>query len=137
MTTRLRQKSKFRSFASFLILACLFLSTLSTGRASAGDEGPKIIILEFHGLKQEILAESLEDLPNFQEIIKGAKGDQAYVYLSRVFTTIPAASQPAVTSMYTGLYPQHTGVVSTIWFDRATLQIRTLISYSQDRINNI
>ena len=137
MTARLRQKPKFRSFASFLILACLFLSTLSTGKASAGDKGPKIIILEFHGLKQEILAESLKDLPNFQEIIKGAKGDQAYVYLPRVFTTIPAASQPAVTSMYTGLYPQRTGVVSTIWFDRTTHQIRTLISYSQNRINNI
>lgn len=120
-----------------LILVCPFLITLSAGRGTAGENNPKIIILEFHGLKREILAESLEDLPNFREIIKGANDDQAYVYLPQVFTTIPAASQPAVTSMYTGLYPQRTGVVSTIWFDRTTYQIRTLISYSQDRINNI
>ena len=137
MTPRLWQKPKFRSFISFLILLCLLLITLNRGIATAEDKGPKIIILEFHGLKQEILAESLGDLPNFREVIKGDNGDQAYVYLPQVFTTIPAASQPAVTSMYTGLYPQHTGVVSTIWFDRTTCQINTLISYSQDRINNI
>jgi hypothetical protein len=120
-----------------VISVCLLLIILCTGGATAGETGPKIIILEFHGLKQEVLAENLEELPNFREIIKGTNGSQAYVYLPQVFTTIPAASQPAVTSMYTGLYPQRTGVVSTIWFDRASLQIRTLISYSQDRINNI
>jgi hypothetical protein len=137
MTLRSWQKPKFRGFSSLLILICLLLITFSAERAKAGEKSPKIIILEFHGLKQEILAENLEDLPNFREIIKGANDDQAYVYLPQVFTTIPAASQPAVTSMYTGLYPQRTGVVSTIWFDRTTYQIRTLISYSQDRINNI
>ncbi|MCG6983258.1 MAG: alkaline phosphatase family protein [Deltaproteobacteria bacterium] len=120
-----------------VISVCLLLIILCTGGATAGEKGPKIIILEFHGLKQEILADNLENLPNFREIIEGTTGSQAYVYLPQVFTTIPAASQPAVTSMYTGLYPQRTGVVSTIWFDRATYQIRTLISYSQDRINNI
>jgi arylsulfatase A-like enzyme len=137
MTPRSWQRPKFRALSPFLIIVCLLLIMLGAGRASAGDKGPKIIILEFHGLKQEILAESLEELPNFQEIIKGANDHQAYVYIPQVFTTIPAASQPAVTSMYTGLYPQRTGVVSTIWFDRKTHQIRTLISYSQDRINNI
>jgi arylsulfatase A-like enzyme len=115
----------------------LLLITLSAEKTTAGEKSPKIIVLEFHGLKQEILAESLEDLPNFREIIKGANNDQAYVYLPQVFTTIPAASQPAVTSMYTGLYPQRTGVVSTIWFDRTTYKIRTLISYAQTRMNNI
>ena len=137
MTPRSWQKPKFRGFSSLLILVCLLLITLSGGRTSAGEKNPKIIILEFHGLKQEILAENLEDLPNFRKIIKGDNDDQAYVYLPQVFTTIPAASQPAVTAMYTGLYPQRTGVVSTIWFDRTTYEIRTLISYSQDRINNI
>lgn len=131
------QKLEFGLRSSLQVIICLLLIVLCTESATAGEKGPKIIILEFHGLKQEILAENLEDLPNFREIIKGTNDNQAYVYLPQVFTTIPAASQPAVTSMYTGLYPQHTGVVSTIWFDRATLQIRTLISYSQDRINNI
>ncbi len=131
------QKLDFGLRSSLQVIICLLLIVLCTESATAGEKGPKIIILEFHGLKQEILAENLEDLPNFREIIKGTNDNQAYVYLPQVFTTIPAASQPAVTSMYTGLYPQHTGVVSTIWFDRATLQIRTLISYSQDRINNI
>jgi len=76
-----------------LMLVCPLLITLSAGRATAGENNPIIIILEFHGLKREILAESLEDLPNFREIIKGANDDQAYVYLPQVFTTIPAASQ--------------------------------------------
>jgi len=39
--------------------------------------------------------------------------------------------------MYTGLYPQRTGVVSTIWFDRRTTEVRTMVSYSQQRINRI
>ena len=137
MKLRCWQGSTDNAPLSLLISVCLLLITLTAGRASAGEKNPKIIILEFHGLKQEILAKNLEDLPNFRKIIKGANDDQAYVYLPQVFTTIPAASQPAVTSMYTGLYPQRTGVVSTIWFDRTTYQIRTLISYSQDRINNI
>jgi hypothetical protein len=128
---------EFRALSPLLIITCLFLITLSVSKAGAAEKSPKILVLEFHGLKQEILAESLEGLPNFRKIIKGASDDQPYVYLPQVFTTIPAASQPAVTSMYTGLYPQRTGVVSTIWFDRTTYQIRTLISYSQDRINNI
>jgi arylsulfatase A-like enzyme len=137
MTPRSWQTPTFKALLPLLIIACLLLITLSAEKTTAVEKGPKIIVLEFHGLKQEILAESLEDLPNFREIIKGANKDQSYVYLPQVFTTIPAASQPAVTSMYTGLYPQRTGVVSTIWFDRTTYEIRTLISYTQDRINNI
>jgi len=137
MIPRSWQTPKFIAPLPLLIIVCLVLITLSAGRTTAGEKSPKIIILEIHGLKQEILAESLEDLPNFQEMIKGPNDSQAYVYLPQVFTTIPAASQPAVTSMYTGLYPQRTGVVSTIWFDRTTYKIRTLISYAQNRMNNI
>jgi hypothetical protein len=137
MTPRSWQAPKLSAPLPLLTIICLLLITLSVSRATADEKSPKIIVLEFHGLKQEILAESLGVLPNFREIIKGANDDQSYVYLPQVFTTIPAASQPAVTSMYTGLYPQRTGVVSTIWFDRTTYQIRTLISYTQDRINNI
>jgi hypothetical protein len=110
---------------------------LLTSVAEAEDGSPKIVILEFHGMKKGTLDENLEGLPNFQEMLKGSNNDQSYVYLPQVFTTIPAASQPAVTSMYTGLYPQRTGVVSTIWFDRTTYEIRTLISYSQNRMNSI
>jgi len=137
MILRSWQRPQLRALSLFLIIIPLLLIAFGEGKASSGVKSPKIIVLEFHGLKQEILAENLEDLPNFREMIKGANNDQAYVYLSQVFTTIPAASQPAVTAMYTGLYPQRTGVVSTIWFDRTTYQIRTLISYSQDRMNNI
>jgi len=39
--------------------------------------------------------------------------------------------------MYTGLHPQNTGVVSTIWFDRRSMKVRTMISYGQQRINHI
>jgi len=137
MAPRSWQTPKFRASLPLLMIVCLLLITFSAERTTAGEKSPKIIVLEFHGLKQEILAESLEDLPNFRKIIKGANNDQAYVYLPQVFTTIPSASQPAVTSMYTGLYPQRTGVVSTIWFDRTTYKIRTLISYAQTRMNNI
>ncbi|MCG6918359.1 MAG: alkaline phosphatase family protein [Deltaproteobacteria bacterium] len=137
MTPHCWQTLKFSAVLPLVIIVCLLLITLSAERTTAGEKGPKIIVLEFHGLRREILEESLDDLPNFREIIKGGNNDQSYVYLPQVFTTIPAASQPAVTSMYTGLYPKRTGVVSTIWFDRTTYQIRTLISYSQDRINNI
>ena len=77
--------------------------------AEAGDGSPKVVILELHGMKKGTLDENLEGLPNFQEMLKGSNNDQSYVYLPQVFTTIPAASQPAVTSMYTGLYPQRTG----------------------------
>ncbi|NVM22979.1 MAG: alkaline phosphatase family protein [Desulfobacterales bacterium] len=123
-------------------VAVLFLSALivlmSAGAgANAGSASPKVVILEFHGMKQGILDEDLAGLPNFQELIKGPDNEQAYVYLPRVLTTIPAASQPAGTAMYTGVYPQRTGVVSTIWFDRTTTKVCTLVSYSQRRINRI
>jgi arylsulfatase A-like enzyme len=122
-------------FVSLVIAALLMV--LFASIAEAGGGGPKVVILELHGMKKGTLDENLEGLPNFQEMLKGSNNDQAYVYLPRVFTTIPAASQPAATSMYTGLYPQRTGVVSTIWFDRTTFKIRTLISYSQNRMNSI
>jgi arylsulfatase A-like enzyme len=104
---------------------------------NAGASSPKIVILEFHGMKQGIIAENLKKLPSFQELTKGSHNDQAYVHLPRVLTTIPAASVPATSSMYTGLLPWRTGIVSTIWFDRRTTKVRTMISYSQKRINRI
>ena len=104
--------------------------------SQAAETDPKVVIIEFHGLKQNIIRDNLSELPNFRELIEGGNGDQVYVHLSRVMTTIPAASVPACTAMYTGLTPQKTGVVSTIWFDRQKLQTRTMISYGQQRINN-
>ncbi|HUT84701.1 MAG TPA: alkaline phosphatase family protein, partial [Thermodesulfobacteriota bacterium] len=104
---------------------------------NAGSSGPKVVILELHGMKQGIIDESLEGSPHFQELIRGPHNAQSYVYLPRVFVTIPAASVPGISSMYTGLYPQRTGVVSTIWFDRRTTEVRTMVSYSQQRINRI
>lgn len=120
-----------------LILFSLILFTAWRGAATAGSIGPKVIILEFHGMKQGIIAENLEELPHFKELINGPQNRQAYVHLSRVFTTIPGGSVPDTTSMYTGVHPQRTGVVSTIWFDRSTTKIHTMISYFQQRINNI
>ena len=125
------------TFLYFSLVIAVRLMVLFACIAEAGGGGPKVVILEVHGMKKGTLDENLEGLPNFQEMLKGSNNDQPYVYLPRVFTTIPAASQPAVTSMYTGLYPQRTGVVSTIWFDRTTYEIRTLISYSQNRMNSI
>jgi len=119
------------------LLTVLILSMLAVRAVNAGSSGPKVVILELHGMKQGIIDESLEGLPHFQELIRGPHNAQAYVYLPRVFVTIPAASVPGISSMYTGLYPQRTGVVSTIWFDRRTTEVRTMISYSQQRINRI
>lgn len=100
-------------------------------------ETPKIVIVEFHGLKRGIIADNLSRMPHFREIIRGPNDDQAYIHLSNVLTTIPAASVPACTSMYTGLYPQNTGVVSTVWFDRRSMKTRTMRSLYQQRINRI
>jgi len=119
------------------LLTAVILSMLIARAANAGSSAPKVVILELHGMKQGIIDESLEGLPHFQELIRGPHNEQAYVYLPRVFVTIPAASVPGVSSMYTGLHPQRTGVVSTIWFDRRTTEVRTMISYSQQRINRI
>jgi hypothetical protein len=99
-------------------------------------DSPKIIILEFHGLKKDIIESNLDRLPNFKELIHGVSGQQSYVHLANVFTTLPAASVPACTAMYTGRYPQKTGVVSTIWFDRRTTDVYTMVSYLQQRINS-
>ena len=126
-----------RHLPFLLILFSLILFTAWCGAATAGSIGPKVIILEFHGMKQGIIAENLEELPHFKELINGPQNRQAYVHLSRVFTTIPGGSVPDTTSMYTGVHPQRTGVVSTIWFDRSTTKIHTMISYFQQRINNI
>ncbi|UCD33604.1 MAG: alkaline phosphatase family protein [Desulfobacterales bacterium] len=121
-----------------LILPVLCLATVPCAKgASRLNTHPKIVIIEFHGLKKEIIKNNLNDLPYFKELIQGPANKQANIYIPQVFTTIPAASVPACTSMYTGLYPQQTGVVSTIWFDRETTKIRTMISYFQQRINRI
>jgi arylsulfatase A-like enzyme len=112
------------------------LSCTDLGWATPYD-GPKVVIIEFHGLKQNIIGDNLDSLPNFKELIKGSGDHQSFIHLSNVFTTISAASVPACTSMYTSRYPQDTGVVSTIWFDRRLLKVRTMISYGQQRINRI
>ncbi len=104
---------------------------------AAETDDSKVVIVEFHGLKQNIIEDNLESLPNFKELIQGAGDQKGYIHLPRVFTTISAASVPACTTMYTGRYPQDTGVVSTIWFDRGLLKVRTMISYGQQRINRI
>ena len=121
-----------------LILFLIFQATGKAGRTfAAGLDTPKIVIIEFHGLNKNIIQNNLASLPHFKELIQGAGGEQNYIHLSNVFTTIPAASVPACTSMYTGLHPQNTGVVSTIWFDRKSTKVRTMISYGQQRINHI
>lgn len=121
-------------------LAAVFVWALSPGTGVDAAGGPadlKLIVLEFHGLKQSIIEDNLEVLPNFRELIRGRDGSQSHVHLPRVLTTLPAASQPAVTSMYTGLHPGRTGVVSSIWLDRELAEVRTLVSYGQQRINRI
>lgn len=119
--------------------AVIAFLVLFRGPCPACGEGrpPKVVILELHGMKKDILHDALDSLPHFREMILGPENDQAYVYLPNVYTTIPAASQPGITSMYTGLYPGRTGVVSTIWFDRRTAEVNTLISWGQQRINRI
>jgi len=121
-----------------LILFLIFQTAVRADKTFATGPGrPKIVIIEFHGLKKNIIQDNLASLPHFKELIQGAGGEQCFIHLSNVFTTIPAASVPACTSMYTGLHPQNTGVVSTIWFDRRSTKVRTMISYGQQRINRI
>jgi hypothetical protein len=98
---------------------------------------PKIVIIEFHGLKQGIIYNHLNQLPHFRKLIYGPDDNQPFIYFPNVFTTISAASVPTIAAMYTGVHPQRTGIVSTIWFDRTTYQVRTMISSFQQRINNL
>lgn len=130
-------KMRDRSTRALWLLIGLTSCLVAVTAANAGSSGPKVVILELHGLRRGIIDEGLEGLPHFQELIRGPHNEQAYVYLPHVFVTIPAASVPGISSMYTGLYPRRTGVVSTIWFDRRTTKVRTMISYSQQRINRI
>ena len=123
-----------------LILILFLFSPITEKTGNVFGEGldtPKIVIIEFHGLKKDIIQNNLTSLPHIRELIQGVRGEQNYIHLSNVFTTIPAASVPACTSMYTGLHPQNTGVVSTIWFDRRSMKVRTMISYGQQRINRM
>ncbi len=120
----------------FIIIMCLLIGFKGQAK-SAEIRNPKVVIIEFHGMKQGILREGFENLPHFREMLMGVNDEQSYVYFPRVFVTMPAASVPGISSMYTGLYPKNTGVVSTIWFDRETRNVRTMISYGQQRINNI
>ncbi|MBN1850936.1 MAG: alkaline phosphatase family protein [Deltaproteobacteria bacterium] len=98
---------------------------------------PKIVIIEFHGLKQGIIHDYLDQLPNFRKLIYGSDKNQPFIYFPNVWTTISAASMPTIAAMYTGLYPQRTGVVSTIWFDRTTQKGITMRSVFQERINKM
>ncbi|MDX2447082.1 MAG: alkaline phosphatase family protein [Desulfobacterales bacterium] len=121
-----------------LILFLIFQTIVRADEIfAAGRDSPKIVIIEFHGLKKNIIQDNLASLPHFRDVIQGTGGEQNCIHLSNVFTTIPAASVPACTSMYTGLHPQNTGVVSTIWFDRRSMKVRSMISYGQQRINHI
>lgn len=122
--------------ACLLVLVVLLAGGPSLG-APAPDSGPKVVIIEFHGLKQHMIFDNLERLPNFRELIRGAADDHAFVHLPTVVTTVPAASVPSIAAMYTGRHPQETGVVSTIWFDRPSARVRTMISPGQQRINDM
>jgi arylsulfatase A-like enzyme len=127
---RLRLGTVLRLLYCICLIAVIFDSKIAFG-------SPKIVIIEFHGLKQGIIYKNLDQLPNFKALIYGSDGRQPFVYYPNVFTTISAASVPTIAAMYTGVSPQRTGVVSTIWFDRTTLKVRTMISYSQQRINKL
>mgnify|MGYP000956198990 CR=1 FL=1 len=118
-----------------VLLGALWLWSPPAGAGNARDV--KLVVLEFHGLKQSIIEDNLDVLPHFRELLYGKDGAQSHVSLPRALTTLPAASQPAVTSMYTGLFPGRTGVVSSIWLDRESVGVRTLVSYGQQRINRI
>jgi hypothetical protein len=125
-------------FLCILVVLPLLLNLIwFSGVVHAERSTPKVVIIEIHGMKQGVLDENLADLPNFREMLKGPRNEQSYVFFPRVFVTIPAASVPGISSMYTGLNPRHTGVVATIWFDRRTHNVRTMISYQQQRINDL
>lgn len=132
-STALFKEKAFEPFLCFLV----FLLFLFPGPARARESLPKVIVLEFHGMKRGVIQKNLDRLPHFRELILGPRNRQGYVRMKNTRTTIPVASQPAVAAMYTGLYPRRTGVVSTIWFDRRTTAVHTLISYGQQRMNRI
>ncbi len=123
----------------WVLVAQVFLAWLppANGAAPAAEMGTSVVILEFHGMKQGVIAKNLKNLPHFRELINGPSDCGAYTYLPRVLTTVPGGSVPDITAMYTGVYPRKTGIVSTTWFDRKTAKTRNPLSYSQQRINNI
>jgi hypothetical protein len=122
------------------VLFCIFMMTVpraSVASTADKERSPRIVIIEFHGMKEGIIRDGLENLPHFREMLMGRSNDHSYVHFPRVLVTMPAASIPGITAMYTGRHPKHTGVVSTIWFDRGSHEVRTMISYGQQRINTI
>ena len=124
----------YKTIVKYFFWSCLTIVFLFPTLVFAG---PKIVIIEFHGLKQGIIHDHLDQLPNFQKLIYGSDGRQPFIYYPNVFTTISAASVPTIAAMYTGVYPQRTGVVSTIWFDRTTCKVMTMRSVFQERINKM
>lgn len=133
-----RMKMIRKIFVLFFCIAMMIVFPGSLWNAEAAEErSPRIVIIELHGMKEGIINEKFENLPHFREMLMGGNDDQSYIYFPRVFVTMPAASVPGISSMYTGFYPKHTGIVSTIWFDRKSHEVRTMISYGQQRINTI
>ena len=63
------------------VLLTVNLQAIVFGESAAA---PKIVILEFHGLKKGIIADNLSRLPHFREIIRGPNDVQAYIHLRNV-----------------------------------------------------
>ncbi len=69
-----------------LILFLIFQTTRKAGRTfAAGLDTPKIVIIEFHGLKKNIIQDNLASLPHFRDVIQGSGGEQNWIHLSNVY----------------------------------------------------
>jgi len=79
---RLSQNPLFgclRWMTATFVLAC-FCSIPPAAAEPAGG-GPKVVIVEFHGLKNGIIADNLDRLPTFRQLIQGASDKGSYIHL--------------------------------------------------------
>ncbi len=58
-----------------LILFLIFQTIVRADEIfAAGRDSPKIVIIEFHGLKKNIIQDNLASLPHFRDVIQGNSG---------------------------------------------------------------
>src|SRR5262245_6543257 len=71
------------------------------------------------------------ELPNIQRVfVEGG------VRVRDAVTSLPSITYCNCTSVITGLYPGHHGIMGNFWFDRQTLQTHYYMTYGTYRLSN-
>ena len=121
----------------FLCFITFAYSEYGFAEQTTDSTNTKIIVIELDSLSKDTLYDSLDELPNISEIIRGKDKSAHFVYVPSVETIIPSASIPANVSMYTGVYPDQHGIFSTSWLDRTKVKVYNRLTYPQNRINSM